>query len=359
MRQFVILSTFGLLCLAVRHARAADVYGGNDPYWALIHEPAIFDELKLGSTQRQALRKLTDELDLRFFPLRNKSREVVIDGMARIAAEVRQQLKTILQPDQNRRLSELAIQHLGYGALLTDDVAPKVHYTDAQRKRIQEITDETKAGVRALDKELNDGQPRDAVEKKLAALQANQQKKISELLKPDQRNTLKKLLGAPFDFSRIGQAYYKAPELVNTDEWINGSPMQLEKLRGKVVVVHFYAFGCINCIRNFPWYRQWDETFKGRDVALIGIHTPETAGERDSGNVRSKAADEKFGFPVLIDGKSENWNAWGNSMWPSVYLIDKRGYVRYFWPGELKWKGNDGEKYMRERIEQLLAEPAR
>jgi len=56
-------------------------------------------------------------------------------------------------------------------------------------------------------------------------------------------------------------------------------------------------------------------------------------------------------------GKSENWNAWGNSMWPSVYLIDKRGYLRQFWPGELNWQGNNGEKYMREWIERLVADP--
>ena len=83
---------------------------------------------------------------------------------------------------------------------------------------------------------------------------------------------------------------------------------------------------------------------------LIGIHTPETASERESANVRRKAEAEKFAFPVLIDGDKQNWNAWGNAMWPSVYLIDKRGYVRQFWPGELKWQGNDGEKHMRDWI---------
>jgi peroxiredoxin len=122
--------------------------------------------------------------------------------------------------------------------------------------------------------------------------------------------------------------------------------------------VHFYAADCINCIRNYPWYREWHQRFKDKPVALIGIHTPETEAERDASAVRKKAADAKLEFPILIDGRNENWNAWGNSMWPSVYVIDKRGYLRFFWPGELKWQGNDGEKYMRERIEQLLLEPA-
>lgn len=88
------------------------------------------------------------------------------------------------------------------------------------------------------------------------------------------------------------------------------------------------------------------------------MHTPETERERDSQAVRAKAQEEKFKFPILIDAEKENWNAWGNSMWPSVYLIDKRGYVRYWWYGELNWQGAKGEEVMRQRIEELLAEDA-
>ena len=67
-------------------------------------------------------------------------------------------------------------------------------------------------------------------------------------------------------------------------------------------------------------------------------------------------AEEKFEFPVVVDNQRTNWNNWGAGIWPSVYLIDKRGYVRYWWYGELKWQGNDGEQVMRKCIEQLLAE---
>lgn len=86
------------------------------------------------------------------------------------------------------------------------------------------------------------------------------------------------------------------------------------------------------------------------------MHTPETSRERQIENVRSAAAKSGLKFPILIDNKNENWSAWGNSMWPSVYLIDKQGYVRAWWIGELNWKGAQGEKIMRERIEELLAE---
>lgn len=93
-------------------------------------------------------------------------------------------------------------------------------------------------------------------------------------------------------------------------------------------------------------------------MVILGIHTPETAAEQESAAVKTKADRAGLNFPVLIDGTKANWNAWGNSMWPSVYLVDKRGYLRYFWPGELKWRGATGDQWMQERIEELLAEPA-
>jgi len=111
-------------------------------------------------------------------------------------------------------------------------------------------------------------------------------------------------------------------------------------------------------VRNFPTYCEWQDRFRDRNVVILGIHTPETAAERDAARVAAKADEAGFRFPVLIDGEKANWNAWGNSMWPSVYLIDKRGFLRHFWPGELKWQGATGDAWMQDRIEELLAEPA-
>jgi hypothetical protein len=89
---------------------------------------------------------------------------------------------------------------------------------------------------------------------------------------------------------------------------------------------------------------------------VLGVHTPEVDRERDVENVRRDATDADLTFPILIDNQKLNWDAWGNSMWPSVYLVDKRGYVRYWWYGELNWQGAEGEKLLRKRIEELLAE---
>jgi peroxiredoxin len=248
------------------------------------------------------------------------------------------------------------MRRLGTQALLRDEVAAKMLYKGNEREQIKTIIDETQAAVAALEKQASEGQPREPLEKKFIELKTDEQKKILALLKPAQQTTWRTLVGANFDTSNLGRPVFKAPQLIDTGEWINSPPLALADLRGKVVVVHFYACGCINCINNYAWYRQWHDDFSNKGVVLIGIHTPETDAERDLKHVRRKAADDKLAFPILIDPKNENWNAWGNSMWPSVYLIDKRGYLRHFWPGELNWQGNNGHELMRQRIEELVAE---
>ncbi len=338
---------------------AGDPFAGGDPFWILLHEPVVADELQLTPTQRKSFRKLLDGLDLRSFPLRNQSAADAEAGMAKIYAEVTDQLKILLQPAQYRRLNEIVRWRIGIASLLRDDVAVRMRYSETQRKRIKEILDDTQTAVTAIEQQVNQGEPREPLQKKFDALKKEEQAQLTKLLKPEQRTTWKELLGKPFDVTKLGNAAFKAPELVDSHEWINSSPVALEKLRGKVVVIHFYACGCINCIHNYPWYHAWSDRYQDQDVVLIGIHTPETDTERDLTHVRKKAAAEKFTFPVLLDVQSENWKAWGNSMWPTVYVIDKRGYLRTFWSGELKWQGRDGEKYIREAIELLLAEPAR
>lgn len=357
MRRLAVPVLLLLLSLAGR-ASAVDPYAGGDPYWILIHEPAVVAELKLSAKQQQAFQRLTDDLDLRFFPLRNKPREEATAGLKKLVEEAQQWLKQLLEPKQQQRLNEIVLWQLGTAALLRDDVAKHLRFSDNQRTRIGEIADETNKAVAAIEKQVSEGKPREPLEKEFRQVKTDEQKRMIALLKPEQRNGWKELLGETFDVAQLGQPAFKAPELVETNQWINTQqPLQLAKLRGKVVILHFYACGCINCIHNYPSYRQWQQELPADDVVMIGIHTPETDAERNLSQVRRKAAEEKLKFPILIDVKSENWNVWGNSMWPSVYVIDKRGYLRNFWPGELKWQGSDGEKFLRERIERFVAEP--
>lgn len=86
------------------------------------------------------------------------------------------------------------------------------------------------------------------------------------------------------------------------------------------------------------------------------MHTPEGQHEFDVDAVKRKVTENEFAFPIVIDNDKRIWEHWGNSMWPSTYLIDRRGYVRYWWLGELNWEGQTGEKQLRQRIEELLGE---
>jgi peroxiredoxin len=162
-------------------------------------------------------------------------------------------------------------------------------------------------------------------------------------------------MGPPFDVSAVPAAACRAPELEGVTEWINSPPLTLASLRGKVVVVHFYTFGCINCIRNLPHYNAWRERFDRDELVIVGIHRPETQKEYDVAEVRRKAAEAGLKYPIAVDNESRNWNAWANSVWPSVYLIDKSGFVRYWWHGELNWQGAKGDQWMRSRMAELLA----
>jgi len=163
------------------------------------------------------------------------------------------------------------------------------------------------------------------------------------------------LMGLPFNFSRAKNIACKAPEF-KIDTWFNSPPVKLSEQKGKVTVVHFYAFGCGNCIRSLPYYNDWYNGFPKRSFSIIGIHRPETKQERIIEKVREKAAKANMKYPIAIDNDSLAWDSWANRIWPSIYLIDKNGFVRYWWYGELNWQGTQSEKFLRERIQELLNE---
>ncbi len=149
-----------------------------------------------------------------------------------------------------------------------------------------------------------------------------------------------------------------APALTGSQaDWINTGGRSVTFEKGRVYVVHFWTFGCINCQRNLPAYTQWQARYANAPLTLVGVHSPETARERDANNVTKEVRRLAITYPVLVDGKLTNWNQWQQHIWPTVYLVDKRGHVRYYWLGELEWQGAGGTQIMQQCIEQLLNEP--
>jgi thiol-disulfide isomerase/thioredoxin len=150
-----------------------------------------------------------------------------------------------------------------------------------------------------------------------------------------------------------------APEFVG-GPWLNtpgNEPISLASRRGGVTIVHFWTYGCYNCQNNLPAYARWHKQFAGRDVVIVGVHTPETPSERIDSNVVRHVKDFKIEYPVLVDQSGTNWGRWQQRYWPTVYLIDRKGKVRFRWIGELNYGGKRGEARMAQLVENLLREP--
>ena len=149
-----------------------------------------------------------------------------------------------------------------------------------------------------------------------------------------------------------------APELTG-NLWLNvpkGVRLSLAARKGTVTILHFWTFDCINCKRNLAAYERWQKSFAAKNVLVIGVHTPETETERIPTNVVKKVKELGITYPVLMDSDHANWKRWQQRTWPTIYLIDKRGMVRYGWEGELEFKGAGGEAKMTRLIEALIKE---
>ena len=125
-----------------------------------------------------------------------------------------------------------------------------------------------------------------------------------------------------------------AAELAGITAWINSPPLTLASLRGKVVLVHFWTFGCINCIHVQPYVKAWYDRYASAGLVVVGVHTPELSFERDLGNVRNAVAEDGVTFPVAFDPAFATWNAYANQYWPAFYFVDKAGRIRHVHAGE-------------------------
>jgi thiol-disulfide isomerase/thioredoxin len=141
------------------------------------------------------------------------------------------------------------------------------------------------------------------------------------------------------------------PSLGGATGWLNSRPLTAAGLRGKVVLIDFWTYTCINWLRQLPYVRAWAEKYKDQGLVVIGVHTPEFAFERDVDNVRRAAKDMRVDYPVAIDNDYTIWRAFNNSYWPALYFVDAQGHIRHHHFGE-------GEYEESEMILQQLLEEA-
>jgi cytochrome c biogenesis protein CcdA/thiol-disulfide isomerase/thioredoxin len=143
----------------------------------------------------------------------------------------------------------------------------------------------------------------------------------------------------------------QAPELQQIERWLNSDPLTLAQLRGKVVLIDFWTYSCVNCLRTLPYLRGWHDAYADDGLVIVGVHSPEFAFERVPDNVEDAVADLDIEWPVALDNEFGTWNAWGNRFWPAEYFVDRQGHVRFAHFGEGAYEEKENV------IRELLAEP--
>jgi cytochrome c biogenesis protein CcdA/thiol-disulfide isomerase/thioredoxin len=159
--------------------------------------------------------------------------------------------------------------------------------------------------------------------------------------------------GAPPGPASGLKVYGRAPEFVDTQRWFNtpgDRPLTMRGLRGRVVLIDFWTYSCINCLRTLPYLKAWDARYRKDGLTIVGVHSPEFPFEKDAGNVEEAIRRNGIRYPVAQDNELATWNAWGNQYWPAEYFVDSRGRVRFAHFGEGEY--GDKERVIRE----LLAE---
>ncbi|MBU9612541.1 thioredoxin family protein [Burkholderia multivorans] len=126
----------------------------------------------------------------------------------------------------------------------------------------------------------------------------------------------------------------RAPELAGIERWHNSAPLTLDRLRGKVVLVDFWTYSCINCIHTIPYVNDWYRKYRDQGLVVVGVHTPEYPFERDAKNVADAIARFGIRYPVAQDNRYDTWRAYDNQYWPALYLIDPNGKIVYTRYGE-------------------------
>lgn len=127
---------------------------------------------------------------------------------------------------------------------------------------------------------------------------------------------------------------YKAKEIIGIEDWKNSKPLKISDLKGKVVLIDFWTYSCVNCLRTLPYINKWDESYRDKGLVIIGIHSPEFEFEKNSKNVEKAIERHKIKYPVAMDNYLSTWATYKNKYWPSHYLIDKEGNVVYEQLGE-------------------------
>ncbi len=324
------------------------------PLTILLRSKAVHKELQLSHEQINEIEDAVNLVDLPLWRLRDMPSDKRSETATPLIEHLSNKLSGILSDRQLERLNQITLQALDVDAFLSPQVVAKLKISPGQYSNISSLLASSYKQLASLqnDAAISSDSIRAA---RILQLQAESRQNLLKVLNQDQRQAFSMLLGRPFDLSRVKRIVCRAPQF-KVETWLNSQPLTMAELKGKVTVVHFYAFGCGNCVRTLPYYNDWHKLFAADDFNIIGIHRPETKQEHILEKVKSKAAEAGMDYPIAIDNDSIAWDAWANHIWPSIYLVDRDGFVRYWWYGELNYQGAQTEPYLRARIQELIDE---
>jgi thiol-disulfide isomerase/thioredoxin len=140
-----------------------------------------------------------------------------------------------------------------------------------------------------------------------------------------------------------------APDLAAGD-WINSEPLKLKDLRGRVVLIDFWTFGCYNCRNTLPFIKGWHDRYRDQGLTVIGVHSPEFDYEKKVENLRREVTSLEINYPVVSDNDYQTWDAYNVAAWPTLFLLDKQGRIRWMHVGEGEYDETERQ------IQKLLAE---
>ncbi|MHC4567900.1 MAG: redoxin domain-containing protein [Planctomycetota bacterium] len=275
------------------------------PITSLLRSGRIHRELRLTPDIIRQVEQAADEVDRPLWRLRDLPPDKRNEQASKLIDQLKMRLSESLTARQMDRLDQIVWQAQGIEAILEPEVATQLGLSAEQTASIFALL--SGAYKRIAEVRLNTQIRSEPVKTAyIRRIQAETQQNITAVLNSAQQSAFAALIGRPIDLSQVRSVACKAPEIA-AETWINSSPVSLSDLKGKVTVVHFYAFGCGNCVRSLPYYNDWLRRFDADRFAIVAIHRPETERERDVEKVKEKAAQTGMQYPIAVDNDSLAW----------------------------------------------------
>jgi peroxiredoxin len=321
----------------------------------VIHSAEAQRELGITGPDLDRLESVLRTIDADWLRIRNRTEAEIHPVLDRGAEVVLDHLREKRNEAALARLHQLELQAQGPRALLRSELIDGLELTTVQVRdlgRLFDATDDLRGRARVL--------ARPPAAPNLLPYQralTGEKAAVDRILTADQIQRWNALLGPRQNTAAYERIHPLAPAALEAGAWLNGTNASLAALRGRVLVVLFYSFQDAHSLSANQACNRWHRSFANNGLSVIGIQSPKVDAERDYAAFGLSLLRDKIQFPVLLDADKSNWEAWGNDAWPTLFVIDRRGYIRGWWSGQLHTSNAGSAARIEQVIRRLLAEP--